>query len=941
MDTRPLTFDLNDDDDDDDDVSPLEKMDVSAPSKSTSKPNRITRRRDTVCEVIESNQSSDSNGHIKIKISRFCVDSQPKVRNNLIDSDGEDDDDPIVNEPSNKRPCPKSKQSPASETTTTKDQIANLPMCSIILEKVDESKEMQRITRSSKRRAEILNSSDGSESNEKNSVDDDSSSEPKRQKTDEIPKNVNKAITIKYKKCAICNKSIKHSTSHYVSFHEGCEIYSARMSANVSDTLRRNPPKPAEFESGKISAHCYYCDKNLKLERNKWIDHFIRHTGEYTRQCKGCGTTVTQSTKKTNLCLHPDLKLVPMVDFNDTLYVYMCNFCNFTQSLEESMKNHIRNMHDIKLNIASGYTKFDLIPNLRRKVQVPQAADTESETNAENLKNSDVFKSSDQDEEVLTEAYKVMKENTFNSSAASPVRAANIPTSMADRLSERFKKQQQNAVMVKEESVDTHSVIYRSIEETVGANDKTGNEDESICNNEANKSNANSSTSQADADDQGEWESCSESEDDEEEDELLSKMSNNLNRLIMNKGKQTKGRPRTKKRDKRSSLMTMIKKEKNDEIVDFDADKAQIRPILSDMKRVDNMGLSMLLGTQKFHCNIGNCDFVSINNSSSLSNHLRQKHNEPWTGYCHACDKQILNGKFSLMKEFEHLSSHHVPSSTTVMKHSAKVAEPEKEPAGIETPFLKPAEPPRPRPLITVRRLSGDCLSKDPLQNITPQPPQPPLPPQQSTSFIPNATAEFETQPNPNNPIDDNDNPLKPWTRCMNTKNPYAEMKLKRECSLVALFKCMAFDCIFTTSDDKSMLKHLENHEELPMQEGSIVQDDISWLECCYCENVIDTCDTLVKHIVNVHSTSIFQCAYCFYRSVDQNNVSSHLERYHGNEQEKYILVCDSESISLDDDIKVLQTMATNVNKIQCSTAAGKLSFIRLCDGVFRISFNL
>lgn len=903
----------------------------------------------------------------KIKIFPFCFDLQPFI--SLIDSDEEKSSVEVANERVKTKPCPKSKK--PSEAI---EKISDLPACSIVIEKIDESQEMQRITRSSKRRAETLNSSDGSESTEKETVEDNSSNEPKRQKTSaEIPKNFDKSITIKSKKCVICSKNMKYSTNHYVTCHEGYEIYCARISASESDKLRRHPPKPAEYENSKISAFCYYCEKGLKIERSKWIDHFIRHTGEYTRHCKQCDSIVTADTKKTSVCAHSDIKYVPMVDYNDKLFVYMCNFCNYTQSLEENMKNHIRNTHEIKVNVSvDRYTRIDFIPNFRRTRNSQGDAESTTTNNSDNLENQDVFKSSEQDEEVLKPSFITMRENAFNNSAQPPVRTTSISTSIADLLSKRFKNQEQNVPPIKEESVDT-SVIYRSAAETENDDKKDAIKlDEHIV--------------QSDADDQEEWEDWGDATDldDEDEDASSSKVSNNFNRLIMHKGKQPK-RSRGKKRDKRLSLIhgLKFKKENADETIDLSVEKPEIRAIAKDIKRVDNIAVQMFLGTQKFQCNIGNCDFISIDNPSSLSNHLRKQHTEPWTGYCHSCDKQIHNGNFSLMKELNHLTTFHVPMSTP-MKQTTKVSKPETEPQKpepvtpeqlkppakesylpseinlippermifqelvscgqcsyktkvranlirhfqggcigpvnvvtpeppkVEQPVIKVADPPR----IKVRRFSGDKLSASSTQNVLIQPQ---LHEQSSSLF------DLNIPTDPNNAADYNDNPLKPWTKCINTKSKQAELKLKRDCSLVALFKCMAIDCIFTTSDKDSMLRHLNNHEDLLMTEGSFNQDDSTWLECCYCEEIIDTCTLLVKHINEVHSKSIFQCPYCFYRSVDQNNVSSHLNQYHANEEEKYIFVCGSETSCLSDEInQILYSMTTNVREIPC-TVPGKL----------------
>ncbi|XP_055312059.1 uncharacterized protein LOC129574245 isoform X2 [Sitodiplosis mosellana] len=932
IDARPIVFDY------DGDETPSENTEAQPLT------NRITRRRNTVRE------------------SSPCV----------IESEEENEEEPVKSKPN--KPGPKSTKKDATQTEpSTEDQAlaASLPKCTVVLETVNVSKEMKRITRSSKRKAEQLNlSSEGSESTvEKEQPDvDDSSTEPKRQRID--IQNTDKTMTTKSKRCHFCDKNFQFLSSHYANMHEDHEVYSARMSAKNSEKVRRFPPKNAAYRNAKFTTHCYYCEKDVTYERSRLIAHFIRHTGEFTRNCTKCGIKLTANTDmKNDGCVHAE-KLSPMVDFDDTLYVYMCNFCNYTQYQEENMKNHIRNMHQINLNVTGQYTKIVLIPNLtgsgrgRTGRRLPSTSESESVAHSEELVNQDVFKPSNQDDDVLSDAYKLIQENSFNT--LDTVKPATSGTSIADRLRERFKKQQENpsAPVVKEEAVDAHEIVYRSPDEISKSVEQTEKETarpnplvdgdviENGCKIEVNKTEANASGIQPiDVDDADDWESCSDEDGDEEEDVSPHKsLNNSLSRLIMIKQKTNKGRMRSKKRGDKSIFST-LKKEKSDEVIDLEKEikdekspeksisDISIRPVQADQKRVDNIAYSEYLGQQKFHCFIGNCDYMSINNTKSLSNHLRQKHGtERWNGNCYACEKQIMNlGNYSLMKEFDHLMDIHVPNNNPAPKPIVHVPEPPKQPVEAE----KPVEPPR-TPMIRIRRLSGDILSGG-IEQITPnpgliqpqsQPPlQPTMPTISSVSSIP--TTQFATS---DDAVTNSDNHLKPWTNGENTKSARAELKLKRECSLVALFKCMAKDCIFTTSDKEKMLEHLSNHEDFIMQQASYgknhsIQDHSSWLECCYCEEIEGSCSILVDHIINEHATSIFQCPYCFYRSVDRGNVSSHLKQYHSHEDEKYILVCGTETKGLTNEITdIVRVQHERVQMVRCPEAECNATFVHLLD---------
>lgn len=213
------------------------------------------------------------------------------------------------------------------------------------------------------------------------------------------------------------------------------------------------------------------------------------------------------------------------------------------------MKNHIRNMHHINAAIPDQYKKINLVSNLvglgrgrnTRRLQSVSTSESESVANSEELVNQDVFKPSNQDDDVLSDSFRLMKENTFDNS--STVKPTTTTTSIADRLRERFKQQQEKQkstnAMVKQEKVDTHENIYRSPEEIAKSARKStakesaqpnpladGDAVEDGCKIELNRTEASTSAhQQVDVDDADEsWESCS--DEDEGEDEEISQQKN-------------------------------------------------------------------------------------------------------------------------------------------------------------------------------------------------------------------------------------------------------------------------------------------------------------------------------------------------------------------------------------------------------------------------------
>lgn len=93
--------------------------------------------------------------------------------------------------------------------------------------------------------------------------------------------------------------------------------------------------------------------------------------------------------------------------------------------------------------------------------------------------------------------------------------------------------------------------------------------------------------------------------------------------------------------------------------------------------------------------------------------------------------------------------------------------------------------------------------------------------------------------------------------------------------SLLNKFKCMATNCPYTGNCVDKMLLHLHKHE----QTSGYSTD---YLHCAYCSTAeFSSPENLINHIISTHTTSIIQCQYCFYRSVDAFACATHLSKYH------------------------------------------------------------
>lgn len=848
---------------------------------------------------------------------------------------------------SRKRPGPKSANSKYTKKIRSADELRSMGLndCKVILRPLDDAL-MDRYVRKNCE-----------------NVENDVISK----KVEKFIKNIDKKMTARdAKMCIFCRKPYANLAYHFFNMHSSEEVYCARMSIDYSHRARSEPPQVAKYCNSNARVHCFYCEKDIKNSTGRLIDHFVRHTGEYNKQCAQCGEITNVSNGKTN-CKHSDSRNVNKVQFYGSIYVYMCNHCNYTQIQEENLKGHIRRMHDIKTNIISQYKKVILVTNLKSKKQ-PVQPNSESEAVSEPL-NQDVFKPTLHDDDLFnSNSMRLIKENSFSDTANTNTKPKNV-RSMADTLNERFKQQKENESF-KMEFEDAVSIAFRGPNET-SENGSHGNDipnepnflargeaveamfkfetsKEELNSSTISKHNNNLSDDEEEGDDQN-WESCSTGS---ESDKFSSNniFNDKIKRFssVFGKSKANKSKLKTKKRSDRTSLTAATNKSETiDDVIDLDDDdyeiipeastsreneiSSEVRPMKNNENRIENIAYFEFDDQHKYLCYIGNCDFISLNNVSAFSNHLR-KHgmdkSMAWTGVCHTCDKQIHNGTYSLMKEYNHMMAVHLPEEnkkikpilpkipmvSTVVENIPIELIAEK--LVVETPVIA-----QPKPLLRVRRLSGDILSgansKQPdlvISDVTSL--------SEPFSSIKNLDS-LQPCEEPMEVDTVSENPLKPWTKCSNTKSQDAVIKLKRQVSLAALFKCMAIDCIFTTSCHEIMLKHLSNHEDFLIQQAAIAtihlhQDTSSWLECCYCDEILGSCALLVKHIEIEHASSIFQCTLCFYRSVDPENVSSHIEKYH-SAQLRMVLICGSEPKGLSDEIDWLVSAAKNLQQINCT----------------------
>lgn len=146
----------------------------------------------------------------------------------------------------------------------------------------------------------------------------------------------------------------------------------------------------------------------------------------------------------------------------------------------------------------------------------------------------------------------------------------------------------------------------------------------------------------------------------------------------------------------------------------------------------------------------------------------------------------------------------------------------------------------------------------------------------------------------------------KPWTSGM-----FTNYLKKRPISLVAQFKCMSANCVFTTNRADLMELHLQQHANLTLlqedmnESGMDIGDSIEakwtrtkgWCNCAYCSFVSGNPSELVEHTKIVHGTSMFQCSQCFYRAIDPFTIVHHFNVIHDQKTSKIILIKTIEAL--------------------------------------------
>lgn len=159
----------------------------------------------------------------------------------------------------------------------------------------------------------------------------------------------------------------------------------------------------------------------------------------------------------------------------------------------------------------------------------------------------------------------------------------------------------------------------------------------------------------------------------------------------------------------------------------------------------------------------------------------------------------------------------------------------------------------------------------------------------------------------------------------------------KRDINVItqfALFKCMHEWCMFATDTEKKWEIHMGEHIKLMdvlTNNGQLDNDYraelIKFRECSYCGSEPHTkkyaAYQVCRHMDMEHRRNTIQCAYCFYRTIEMDNIVIHMETYHPNVGYDILLYDLHREFSQKDEEILRDGREQYITKIKCGL--GKL----------------
>lgn len=170
---------------------------------------------------------------------------------------------------------------------------------------------------------------------------------------------------------------------------------------------------------------------------------------------------------------------------------------------------------------------------------------------------------------------------------------------------------------------------------------------------------------------------------------------------------------------------------------------------------------------------------------------------------------------------------------------------------------------------------------------------------------------------------------VRPWIL-----EDYAKKRNINTMTLYSLYKCVHQWCLYATDSEEEWIIHMETHIQLMdvLSGKKMISNDyrselIQFRECPYCRsepnNKKHSAHQVCRHMDMEHRRNAFQCANCFYRTIETDNMVLHMETYHPNAGSEILLYDVRREFQQKDEEILREGCEQYITEIECGL--GKL----------------
>lgn len=174
----------------------------------------------------------------------------------------------------------------------------------------------------------------------------------------------------KAKKCLLCNGYFRFMVAHIKSQHEKSEVFVSRISPKMVECIENDQRSYIKCERKNIrqlQTLCIFCEEEKNFPVHYWTDHIRHHTGEYGNYCAICN----QRCSFANHCGSTTIKIDSFDLRHNDMHAYRCVECNFVQTHQKNMRDHLANQHQVLQIGKQNYHKFTILPAFNRLTKQP------------------------------------------------------------------------------------------------------------------------------------------------------------------------------------------------------------------------------------------------------------------------------------------------------------------------------------------------------------------------------------------------------------------------------------------------------------------------------------------------------------------------------------------------------------------------------------------